>query len=454
MTASSVGGAWATVRRGIALSPELRHDVPLAVVAALVATAGRVITPIVIQQILDRGLLGGDVNLRFVFAMLVLAGAVTLLTAAATGVMHLRATTMSESALSALRIRTFQHIHDLSMLHQASEQRGALVSRVTSDIDQISHFMQWAGLQIIVNVAQAMVAVVVMLAYSVPLTITVLVFVPVIALTVRAFQTRIEAAFMVVREAVSDMLATLAETVVGSAVIRGYGAEREVQTRLSTAIEHHRASAVRAGSLSSAFSGISAVLSAASVAAVLIVGTVLAARGGPTIGTVVAFLFLVQLFIEPIDIVGEAINEAQTAVAGWRRVLDVLDLEPDVADPGGGVELSPEPLEILFDRVDFRYPRAGETPRTATGTLALTGVDVRIAPNSKVAVVGETGAGKTTFAKLLVRLMDPSDGQVQIGGIDIRRVEFASLRARTVMVPQEGGLFRGTIADNVAMGRP
>ena len=191
------------------------------------------------------------------------------------------------------------------------------------------------------------------------------------------------------------------------------------------------------------------------IAAVFVVGTLLVVADAETVGTVVAFLFLAQLFVQPVQMLGEAVNEAQTAVAGWRRVLDVLDIAPDVADPGpDGIDLPHKPLGVRFDQVSFRYPRPGETGRTASGTLALDDVSVEIAPKNRVAVVGETGSGKTTFAKLLTRLMDPVAGRIDVGGVDVQRIRFDSLRDRVVMVPQEGVLFRGSIADNVAMGHP
>ncbi|MCP3976346.1 MAG: ABC transporter ATP-binding protein [bacterium] len=448
-------GAMRTIRRGLSLSPGLRRGLPGTIALALVATAGKVIIPIVIQQVLDSGVTEEGVDMSFVARMIVIAMIAVLVTAGATGWMHLRLAKVSETALSGLRIRAFRHIHDLSMLHQASEQRGALVARVTSDVDQISRFMQWAGMMIIVNAGQALMAIVVMMVYSVPLGLTVVAAIPLITFTVKWFQKRLEKAFLIVREKVGRMLATLAEVVVGAPVIRAYGIEDRVRGKLGDAIEDHRAAAVRAGGLSATFSGVGEVLSAIVIAAVMVVGTILAVNGTETVGTVVAFLFLVQLFIQPIQTFGEAVNEAQTAVAGWRRVLDVLDIAPDVSDPGrDGVDLPHEPLGVEFSGVGFRYPKAGETAKEATGTVAMRNVTVTIAPTTRVAVVGETGSGKTTFAKLLTRLMDPSDGSVRLGGVDISSVRFRSLRDRVVMVPQEGVLFRGTIADNVLMGRP
>ncbi|MDH5372469.1 MAG: ABC transporter ATP-binding protein/permease, partial [Acidimicrobiia bacterium] len=279
--------------------------------------------------------------------------------------------------------------------------------------------------------------------------------VPVIVLTISWFQSRLEVAYLTVRERVGRMLAVLAEVVVGAPVIRAYGIEDRIRERLGDAIERHRSSGVKAGALSSSFSGAGELLSSMVVAAVLIVGTILAVGGSTTVGTVVAFLFLVQLFVQPVQMLGEAVNEAQTAVAGWRRVLDVLDIAPDVADPGRiGVDLPAVSLGVTFEGVTFRYPRPGEVATEASGPPVLIDIDTTIEPRSRVAVVGETGSGKTTFAKLLTRLMDPAEGRVTMGGIDIRTVRFRSLRDRVVMVPQEGMLFSGTIADNVRMGRP
>lgn len=448
-------GAWNTIKDGLALSPELRKGLVGTIAIAVVATAGRVVVPIAIQQIIDGGFSEDGVDMTFVIQMTLIALVAVIVTGAATGWMHLRLALVAETALSGLRIRAFRHIHNLSMLHQASEQRGVLVTRVTSDVDQISRFMQWAGLQLLVNGLQALLAVTVMLVMSIPLGLVVVALIPMIVYMIRFFQSRLEVAYLTVRERVGQMLALIAETVVGAPVIRAYGIETRTRQRLEEAIEAHRQAGTRAGRLSSTFSGFGELSSAIVVAAVIVVGTILAVNGSTTIGTVIAFLFLVQLFVQPVQFMGEAVNEAQTAVAGWSRVLDILDIAPDVADPGSeGVDLPHKPLGIRFENVEFRYPRPGETAREADASPALSGINVEIPPRQRVAIVGETGSGKTTFAKLLTRLMDPTRGSVTIGGIDVRQVGFDSLRDRVVMVPQEGILFRGTIAENVQMGAP
>jgi ABC-type multidrug transport system fused ATPase/permease subunit len=454
-----VDGAWKTLVRGISLSPELRTGLPGTLALALVATAGRAIVPIALQVTIDDGLgAGGDtagIDIGMVTTAVSLAAVAVLVTALASGWMNWRLASVVETALSNLRVRAFRHIHDLSMLHQATQQRGSLTARVTTDIDEISRFMQWAGLNLITATGQLTVSLMVMLYYSWRLALVVLViFVPFLVLA-RWFQVRLTDAYLLVRERVGRMLGSLAETVVGAPVVRAYGIERRTQQRLDDRIEDHRLAALRAGRLSASFSGSGEVFAGLATAGAVVAGVFLGVDDQVTPGTVLAFMFLIALFVEPVLMATEVVNEGQTAVAGWRRVLDVLDLDPDVADPGeDGVALPPGPIGVAFEHVAFRYPRTGETGAEASGPLVLRDVHLDIAPQTRVAVVGETGSGKTTFAKLLTRLMDPSEGRVLLAGTPLDTIRFDSLRKRVVMVPQDGMLFDGTIADNVRQGQP
>jgi ATP-binding cassette, subfamily B, bacterial len=447
-------GALRTVVRGISLSPELRVGLPFTLLLALVATAGRAIVPIAVQRTIDDGLTDAGVDLGAVTVAVVGAGVAVLLTALASAWMNARLARVVETALSNLRVRAFRHIHDLSMLHQATQQRGSLVSRVTTDIDEISRFMQWGGLNLITSSGQLTVSLLVMGLYSWQLTLVVVVMSVPFVLTARWFQLRLTVAYVIVREKVGALLGRLAETVVGAPVVRAYGIEERTQRQLDEVIEDHRQAGVRAGAYSSVFSGTGELFVALATSGAVVAGVLLGVDGTVTAGTVVAFLFLINLFVEPVLIATEVINEGQTAVAGWRRVLDVLDVAPDVADPEDGVELPPGPIDLAFEHVGFRYPAPGQTAREADGPLVLDDVHLRIAPRTSVAVVGETGSGKTTFAKLLTRLMDPTVGRVLIDGVPIDRVAFRSLRSRVVMVPQDGALFDGSVADNVRHGRP
>ena len=360
-TASSLG-ATATLLRGARMVPEFRAGLWVTISLALLATAGRVVVPIAVQQTIDRGLLadtGPDYGLvRTVVGLCLIAILVTAVSAYA---MNYRLFRVTETALSALRVRAFRHVHDLSMLHQQAERRGSLVSRVTSDVDQLSMFMQWGGILGLLSLGQLVIATVIMAVYSWPLTLLVYVcFVPMVA-SMRYFQRRLAATYGQVRERVGDMLGAISEAVVGAQTVRAYGIAGRTGRRIDTAIDRHYRTAVRAQRQSAVFFGTGEFVAALANAGVIVVGVLLGVAGGLSPGTLVAFLFLVTLFIGPVQIATEVLNEAQNALASFRRVLDVLDTEPDVADPGpGGRDLPPGPLGVRFDHVHFSYPTGPE----------------------------------------------------------------------------------------------
>jgi ATP-binding cassette, subfamily B, bacterial len=436
-----------TIRRGLALSPELRTGLSGTLALAVVAMVGRVAVPIAIQQVMDKGFrASGGPHVGLIVGIVAAAVGVLGLTTLCTYAMMRRLFTVSETALATVRARTFRHIHDLSMLHQQSERRGTLTSRVTSDIDQITQFLQWGGVILLVSVGQIVVTTVVMLVYSWQLTIVVYAaFLPLVVL-IRLFQRRLAAAYGEVRVRVGRMLGVVSESVVGAEVIRAYGIAGRTAARLDESIDAHRRAqfrALRTSVLSFSSGEIAVGLATGST---VVVGVLLGVGGQLTVGQLTAFLILVALFVQPVQIATEVLNEAQNAVAGWRRVLDVLDLTPDVADPAeAGQDLPAGPIDLRFDTVHFAYPGGPEV---------LSEIDVSVPARTRVAVVGETGSGKTTFAKLLTRLMDPSRGSVLLSGIPLTDVRFASLRRRVVLVPQDGFLFDATIAENVRFARP
>jgi ABC-type multidrug transport system fused ATPase/permease subunit len=439
-------GPLQTVKRGLQLSPELRRGLAFTVVLAAVTALGRLVVPVAAQQILDKGLLGeGGPDLGYVIVVAALGIAVLLITTGANYLMNRRLFVVSEHTLANLRRRTFRHIHDLSMLHQQSERRGALTARVTTDIDQLSQFLQQGGMVLVTSLAQIVVATVVMVVYSWQLAIAVwIVFIPVTWL-IKWLQQHLAAAYTDVRKSVSKMLSAVAESVVGAGTVRAYGVGSRTSERLDASIDEHRRDQTKAIRRAAFSFGAGELVLLGVNAVVIVLGAFLVAGGSMSVGELTAFLFLVILFTQPVVIATETLNEAQNAVSGWRRVLDIVDTEPDVADPVDGIALPEGPLGVRFEGVRFAYPGGEEV---------LHGIDVEIRPHTKVAVVGETGSGKTTFAKLLTRLMDPTAGRVLIGGAPLTEVTFASLRSRVTMVPQEGFLFTGTLAGNVRFARP
>ena len=322
------------------LAPEATAGLVGTLLLALVATAGKIVIPVAVQQTLDQGLGtsdgGSGVDLGVVWLCVGLAAVAILVTATAAFGMNVRLYRSSETALATLRVRAFRHIHDLSMLTQSAERRGSLTSRVTSDIDQMSQFLQFGGVVLIVSTGQMFVATVLMLVYSWPLTLLVYAcFVPFV-LAVRRFQRRLARRYMVVRERVGDMLSAVAESVVGAQVVRAYGAQDRTAFRIDTTVDRYRASQVGAQRLVAAVFSSGELVAATATAGVVVVGVLLGVDGGITTGEVVAFLFLLTLFVMPVQALTEVLNEGANALAGVRRVLDVLDTPTDVRDPGLG----------------------------------------------------------------------------------------------------------------------
>jgi putative ABC transport system ATP-binding protein len=438
-------GSFATLLHGLRLAPEFRAGLSVTLTLAVLSTAGRVVVPLAVQQTIDHGLSGPTPDLALVRWACALAGLAVLVTAVANYLMNVRLYRTTENGLLALRTRAFRRVHDLSVLHQAAERRGSLVSRVTSDVDTISTFMQYGGILILVSVAQLLLATAVMLWWSWQLTVVVYVCMLPLALLLRVFQRRVQLAYRGVRERIGELLGAVAESVVGAPVIRAYGAQARTAERIDAAVDATQRAQTRAQALTAATFCSGELVTAAANALVVVFGILLANQGHLTVGRLVGFLFLVTLFVQPMQVATEVLNEAQNAIAGLRRVLGVLDTPTDVADPVPGRDLPAGPLEVRFEHVRYAYPG---------GPDVLHDVDLEIAPRTRVAVVGETGSGKTTFAKLLTRLMDPTAGRVLLSGVPLDEVRFASLRRRVVMVPQDGFLFDTTVAANVRYGRP
>jgi putative ABC transport system ATP-binding protein len=434
-----------TIGHALALAPEFRAGLAVTLLLTLLSTAGRVVVPLAVQQTIDHGLSGPTPDLDLVRKACALAAIGLLVTAVSSYLMNVRLYRTTENGLLSLRTQTFRRVHDLSVLHQATEQRGSLVSRVTSDVDTMSSFMQFGGLLIVVSTAQVAIATAIMLWWSWQLTFVVYACMVPLAISLRVFQRKLQTSYRLVRERIGRMLAAVSESVVGAPVIRAYGAQRRTAERIDDAIAQTNKAQVKAQAIAATTFCSGELTTALANSAVIVTGIVLATHDQLTAGRLIGFFFLVTLFVQPIQVLTETLNEAQNAIAGMRRVLGVLDTPTDVADPQPGLVLPPGPVAVRFEHVSFAYPG---------GPDVLHDVDLEIPAQTRVAIVGETGSGKTTFAKLLTRLMDPTRGRVLLSGQPLDQVSFASLRERVVMVPQDGFLFDSTVADNVRYGRP
>ncbi len=435
-----------TIRRGVRFSPELKEGIGWTLVLAVLASVGQVIVPIAVQQTLDRGLNGpGGPDVRFTVLMGIAAAVAVGVTSWASYAMTRRLFTASEKGLATLRIKAFRHVHDLPLLTQNTERRGALVARVTSDVDQVSQFLVFGGLIFVVSVGQMLVATIIMLIYSWQLAIVVWVCFAPLFLSLRFFQRKLSDAYGTVRRQVGILLSAVSEPVVGAAVVRSYAVEDRTQRRIDDAIDAHKAASTRAQGFTAFSFSLGGVSAGLANAGVLIVGIWLGFAGDITAGKVLAFAFLVSLFVGPVQMGTQILTDAQNAIAGWRRVIGILDTPADLVDPGPeGATLPRGPIDVRFEDVTFAYPG---------GPPVLRDVTLDIAAGTRVAIVGETGSGKSTFAKLLTRLMDPSQGRVLLDGVDVSTIAHTSLRRGVVLVPQEGFLFDDTLLANVRYGR-
>ena len=436
-------GAFAVLVGGLRESPALRRGLAFTVVISLGQTVVVLLVPILIQQIFDHGFDGGF-RPRFVYALCGVAGLLAVAAYVAARAAARRLVQASEEALTDLRVRGFRHIHELSIATQSREKRGVFVARVTADVDTLSQFTEWGGIAWIVSFAQILGALVLMLLYSWQLTIPVVLLVAPLLATAWRLQASLSAAFDLVRARVGQMLSEVSESVMGAAVVRAYGLEDRIDSRVKRSIRQRYDAQVVAHKRTAMLYPISTIFWGLELAVVVVVGTTLGPGWGLTFGRVSAFLFLADLFLHPFTDLPEIYAETQTAIAGWRKILALLALPIEVVEPGDGVGLPNGPLEVRVDDIDFRY---------GDGPLVLEAIDLLVPAGAHVAVVGETGSGKSTLVRLLARLADPVRGRIEIGGVDLREVTAASRRRAIRMVPQDGFLFDMTIVENVRAGR-
>ena len=437
--------AVAVLRRGLAVTPELRQGMVLTASFAVVTALGKLAVPVLIQQVLDRGILGPQgYRPTFVAVSCLAIGALIVVLYVAGRATFLRLVRAAEASLLGLRTRTFAHVHDLSIAEHVDHRRGALVARVTSDVDTLAQFTEWGAMAWIVDSILIVTTLTVMAVYSWPLTlVTVAVFLPLLPV-MRALQRRQLAAYDEVRAAVGGTLSEVAELVAGAPVVRAYGLQGRTRRRMQRAIDRQYRAQMRAARWFSVMFPLADLFGALALAAVVAVGAINGPGWGLGFGELVAFVFLVNLLLMPVAELTEILDQTQTAIAGWRKILGVLATPLDVPEPTPGRALPKGPLAVDLDGVRFAY---------RSGDEVLRGIDLHLAPGSSTAVVGETGSGKTTIAKLLCRLADPTEGTVRVGGVDLSEVAADSRRSAIRMVPQDGFLFDATVYENVRLGR-
>jgi ABC-type multidrug transport system fused ATPase/permease subunit len=439
-------GALIVLKRGLQVSPELRTGASLTVLMALIVAAGSLAIPVLIQQILDQGLRGEEgLRSNFIYISCAIAFLIVSFVIFAQRATYNRLVRVAETTILELRVRVFRHLHRLSLADHQEARKGILTARVTSDIETLSQFAQWGAIAWIVDSVIIVGTLTVMAIYSWQLTLVVIaIYLPIIPI-LKAIQQQQFLKYREVREAVSETLGQASEAVTAAPVIRSYGYQNSIRSKLEKANQNQYRRQIRAHKFFALLAPVMDTFSALSIAGVIVAGSYLGPEMGLTSGEMIAFVFLTTILIAPIWELGEVLDQTQTALAGWWKILSVLDVPIEVHEPESGEKLKTGALEIEANNVNFRY---------RTGSQVLDDISIRIPAGTNVAVVGETGSGKTTFVKLLARIADPTGGQITINGVPIHEIDAESRHSSIQMVPQDGFLFDQTIRENVAFGKP
>jgi putative ABC transport system ATP-binding protein len=439
-------GAMVVLKRGLQVSPELRTGAGLTVLMALIVAAGSLAIPVLIQQILDQGL-RGEAGLRtgFIYTSCTIALIIISVVIYAQRATYNRLVRVAETTILELRVRVFRHLHKLSLADHQEARKGILTARVTSDIETLSQFAQWGAIAWIVDSVIILGTLTVMAIYSWQLTLIVIaIYLPLIPI-LKAIQQQQFIKYREVREAVSETLGQASEAITAAPVIRSYGYQKSIRAKLESANQSQYKRQIKAHKFFALLAPVMDTFSALSIAGVIVAGSYLGPDMGLTSGEMIAFVFLTTILVAPIWELGEVLDQTQTALAGWWKILSVLDVPIEVKEPNDGQCLESGAVEIEVRNINFTY---------RTGSQVLKNVSIQIPAGANVAVVGETGSGKTTFVKLLARIADPTDGQIIINGVPLHEIDAGSRHASIQMVPQDGFLFDQSIKENVAFGKP
>jgi len=351
---------------------------------------------------------------------------------------------IGERFLQELRERLFGHMMSLSLDYFETEKTGKIVARMTSDIDAIQELVSQGLVLFVQNAFVFAGAVIVVLVVSWQLALGILVIVPPVYVGSRWFRRVSNKAYLEVRDRISTNLSTLQENLEGVRVVQAFGREDAFTRRFDRTNEDQYHANMHTVRISSKYFPIIEYAGVAGTAVIIGYGGWLTTRGVVTVGTVAAFVLWLNSLFEPINQLSQLYNTVQSSAAALAKIFGVIDTRPSIRELPGAVDI-PSSGEVSVDHVTFAY---------GTNEPVLHDVSLHIGDGERIALVGPTGAGKSTLAKLVARFYDPVEGAVIIGGVDLRHATFASLRSRVVVVPQEGFLFAGTLRDNVRVGRP
>jgi ABC-type multidrug transport system fused ATPase/permease subunit len=415
----------------------------LAILSLLAATLTALAPPYLAKVAIDEGIRGRDLDLLTVIIGLMLVAGVANLVSSAAQTYFTGWT--GERILADLRNRLFRHLQRLSLGFYERNRAGVIISRLTNDVDALDQLVTDGVSSLLKNTLTLGGTTVILFILDWRLALATITVIPFLVLATRWFRSRSSRAYAQVRERLGLVTATLAEDIAGMRVVQAYTREERNQRQFEDVNTHYREANQQTVVLNGLYFPFVDLLSSIATAIVLGYGGYLVFEGQTTAGTLFAFILYVSNFFDPVQDLSQLYNTFLAAVAALDKIMDVMDEEPEVRDLPGAIALPLIAGHVHFDDVRFGY---GDGPEV------LHGVELEVPAGTTVALVGHTGAGKSTIAKLLARFYDPRDGRITIDGHDTRDVTQESLRRQLGIVPQEGFLFAGTVRDNIAFGRP
>jgi ATP-binding cassette subfamily B protein len=425
------------------LAAPYKRQTALALFFLFAATATALAPPYLAKLAIDDGIRQEDLRvLTIVVALFVVAGVLSLVTSAAqtyfTG-------WTGERILADLRNKLFRHLQRLSLGYYERNRAGVIISRLTNDVEALDQLVTDGVTTLVQSTLFLLGTSVILFFLDWRLALATLTVLPLMFLATAFFRIYSARAYRAVRERLGLVTATLAEDIGGMRVIQAFRRERTNDRIFREVNSHYREANQQTVVLNGLYFPFVDFLSALATAIVLGYGGYLAFHGSIEIGTLFAFVLYLSNFFDPVQQLSQLYNTFLSAVAALDKIMDVMEEEPEVRDKPGARDLDRIKGDVAFENVRFGY---GEGPEV------LHGIDLDVPAGTTVALVGHTGAGKSTIAKLLARFYDPRDGRITIDGVDLRDVTQASLRRQLGVVPQEGFLFAGTVRDNIAFGQP
>lgn len=431
------------LKRSFQMAGEFRRQALWALLFVTLSVACTLAGPVLVRHGIDAGIKAKDasaLNTTVVLYIVVVAIAYVV-----GRIQYVVLNSAGEGFLRLLRTRVFAHIQKQSMAFFDREKAGVLVARMTADVESMSELVQFGLMQFLSAFLLLFFAFFLLISMSWQLTlITLIVFPFLIAASVK-FQRDSNRAYLEVREKVGANLSALQEGITGVRVIQAYAREGEQIRRFEESNRALFRSHMYSVKVSTWYFGLIEFAGIASTALIIGIGGWLVHRGSVSLGTVVAFVLLLANLFDPVQQLSQLYNTLQSAAAALHKLFTILDTEPDVGEVANPTPL-PAAGDLVVNNITFSYATAARP--------ALSDVSLTLPAGTRLALVGPTGAGKSTLAKLMARLYDPQSGSVSFGGVDLRQASMEDLRNRIVVIPQEGFLFDGSVRDNLLIAKP